>query len=100
MADNHIKEERINKLREFIQTKSHILSRDALISIFLKIIVLSDNSVIFCIFSKNISKDLFINNINKFIDYTPIIKDTFINEESNRKVSYSIIEIGDEVYEY
>lgn len=100
MADNHIKEERINKLREFIQTKSHILSRDALISIFPKIIVLSDNSVIFCIFSKNISKDLFINNINKFIDYTPIIKDTFINEESNRKVSYSIIEIGDEVYEY
>ena len=96
LASIHINNERILKLQEFLQ-HTKILSRDALLLIFKKIIQISNNEVILCMSNLEISSKGFTDKIKLLRSYDSLFDSSVKNEKNGFQIKYSIIEIGDEL---
>jgi len=96
LASIHINNERILKLQEFLQ-HTKILSRDALLLIFKKIIQISNNEVILCMSNLEISSKDFTDKIKLLRSYDSLFDSSVKNEKNGFQIKYSIIEIGDEL---
>ena len=96
LASNHLNNERIDKLKSFFQD-TRILSRDALLLVFKKIIQVSNNEVILCMSDIDISSKRFAKVINPLKDYHSILESSLHNKNLNIHMNYKIIEFGDEV---
>jgi len=96
LASIHINNERILKLQEFLQ-HTKILSRDALLLIFKKIIQISNNEVILCMSNLEISSKDFTDKIKLLRSYDSLFDSSVKNEKNGIQIKYSIIEIGDEL---
>jgi site-specific DNA recombinase len=96
LASLHINKERTLKLNEFL-SKTHILSRDALLLVFKKIIQISNQEVILCMSNIEISSKDFTNKIELLKKYDSVFDSSIKNKKNGFQIKYRIIEIGDEL---
>jgi len=96
LASLHINNERTLKLNEFL-SKTHILSRDALLLIFKKIIQISNQEVILCMSDLEISSKDFINKIELLKTYESVYESSVTNAKYGFQIKYRMIEFGDEL---
>jgi gas vesicle protein len=96
LASLHINNKRIQKLQEFLQ-ETQILSRDALLLIFKKIIQISNQEVILCMSNLEISSKDFTDKIELLRTYDSLFDSSIKNEKNGFQIKYSVIEIGDEL---
>jgi site-specific DNA recombinase len=96
MVSSHIKQERLDKIKDYITNFNH-LSHDVLEAIFTKIISINSEEVIFCISKVNYDNETFINSIDSLINYDSLFESTYTDEKTKRSIQYKIIEFGDEI---
>ncbi|MBI9010173.1 MAG: hypothetical protein JEZ05_09135 [Tenericutes bacterium] len=96
LATLHINNERTLKLNEFL-SKTHILSRDALLLVFKKIIQLSNQEVILCMSNLEVSSKDFTDKIEILKTYDSLFESSIRNDKYGFQIKYRIIEFGDEL---
>jgi DNA invertase Pin-like site-specific DNA recombinase len=99
LAGNHQNADRLQVLRDFLANADSILSREALNSVFKRIIVTGSNEVVFCICKTAFENTAFINAIDRIKDYEPVLASTYSDDESGKTITYKIVEFGDEIYD-
>ena len=96
LASLHINNERTLKLNEFL-SNTHILSRDALLLVFKKIIQISNQEVILCMSNLEVSSKDFTNKIELLKTYDSLFESSLKNDKYGFQIKYRIIEFGDEL---